>query len=140
MDWQISLVLSRRKRASKDCLGTGNIFTSRQRSCEKVMFSLVSVILSKEGVGIPGSMPFPGEVISGPWSLLGVGIPDTRSLLGGGHVYGEGMSRGGHTPPPRDMDSGNGCIQGVATPLLPETWELGNGYVQGVYSLLATHT
>ena len=71
------------------------IFTACKRSCGKVIFSLVSVILSTgDGVVMPGSSSIPGrgyawsQVPSWGWVCLvpgpskGVGMPCPRSLKG----------------------------------------------------------
>ena len=60
------------------------IFTDRQRSCGKVMFSQVSVILLG-GYGFPGTRSFPERAkdILGIRSFSGVGYPWTKVLSGG---------------------------------------------------------
>ena len=76
------------------------IFTARQRSLGKVMFSQVSVIIPTWGlVGIPGAMSFPG--VGGYfWYQVPLerGMPGLRSFLGEGGV---GMSRRRGVPTPR---------------------------------------
>ena len=84
------------------------IFTARKWSYGKVMFSLMSLILSTTGVDIPGPMFFPGILgISGPRSLSGIGISGRLVCLGMGMSgrYAQGVSM------PRGEDA-----QGVSMP------------------------
>ena len=63
------------------------VITARKRSCGKVMFLQVSVILFTGGLPGPRGLPGPGGclVLGGAWSL---GVPGPRGVWSGGWVPG----------------------------------------------------
>ena len=56
------------------------IFTTRQRSCRKVMFSQVSVILFRGGVYMPGSQVPSGGCVYQRWACMYTHHPQTWDL------------------------------------------------------------